>query len=119
MLANALKTTGLAALLGLGVIAASGNAEADMYKTRCYGDDCVQLRCDDWGRGCFRIGQFDRNAPTAVEPQGYTETYREYPDSYYAPPPPDDGYNNGYDTGYEKGYQNGYDSGYDDSFPGS
>jgi hypothetical protein len=97
MLANVLRTTAVAALLTLGATTASTtSAAADTYKTSCYGDDCVWLQCDDWGRDCIRLGYFDRNVPPAVTPDEYTETYREYPDSYYGPPPDsDDEYNDG------------------------
>jgi hypothetical protein len=57
MLANTLKTTAIAALLGLGVAgAANSSASADTIRTRCNGDDCVRLRCNDFGDDCCRIG---------------------------------------------------------------
>lgn len=85
MLANALKLTVAAAVLGLGAIAITGTpASADTFKTRCYGDDCVRMQCDDWGRGCFRVGRFDRYDYDRPAPYGYTETYT-YPDRYYVP----------------------------------
>ena len=62
MLANTLKTTALAALLGLGVAGASAtSASAYTIKTRCYGDDCVRMQCNNYGYDCFRIGYVDRD----------------------------------------------------------
>jgi len=86
MLANALKITAIAALLGLGVAgAASSSALADTIKTRCTGDDCVRLRCNDFGGDCFRIGYFERHDYDRALPYGYTRTYDySYPDTYVA-----------------------------------
>ncbi|MGH6889431.1 MAG: hypothetical protein ACREHF_09565 [Rhizomicrobium sp.] len=86
MLANALKLTAAAAVLGLAAVAVTGTpAAADTFQTRCYGADCVRLQCDDWGRDCFRIGRFDQYDYDRPAPYGYTESYSVYPDRYYAP----------------------------------
>jgi hypothetical protein len=105
MLANTLKTTALAALLGLGVAGASGTAaSAYTIRTRCYGDDCVRLQCNNFGDECFRIGYFDRGdyyRSDYYAPYSYTtRTYTYYPgdgdrygyddNQYTAPPPPTD-----------------------------
>ena len=105
MLANALKTTAIAALLVSGVAgAASSSASADTIKTRCTRDDGVRLRCNDFGDDCFRIGYFERHDYDRALPYGYTRTYDYYyPDTYVAP-------------GYT--YYNDYDHDYDDDFPG-
>ena len=115
MLANVLKATAIAAVLGLGTVAVSAtSASADTYKTRCYGNDCVRLQCDDWGGNCLRIADFDRDAPPV--PYEYTERYSAYPESYYGPPPDAD-------TDYYNGpyyqYENHFDSDGDyDDIPG-
>ncbi|HEY2445621.1 MAG TPA: hypothetical protein VGI20_07790 [Rhizomicrobium sp.] len=94
MLANALKTTAIAALLGLGLAGAVGtSASAYTIKTRCNGDDCMRLRCNDFGDDCYRIAYFERNDYDRVLPFGYTRTYDyDYPDTYVAP-----GYYHDYD----------------------
>ena len=59
LLSNALKTTAIAGLLGLATIGASANtASAATYETRCYGDDCYRVRCDDFGFDCRRVDYF-------------------------------------------------------------
>ena len=105
MLANALKTTAIAALMAFGVAGAvSSSASADTIKTRCAGDDCVRLRCNDFGDDCFRIGYFERHDYDRALPYGYTRTYNYYyPDTYVTP-------------GYT--YYNDYDHDYDDDYPG-
>ncbi|HEY3779046.1 MAG TPA: hypothetical protein VGL35_13420 [Rhizomicrobium sp.] len=106
MLANALKMTAAAAMLGLGAIATTGTpASADTFRTRCYGDDCVRMQCDDWGRDCFRIGEFDRYDYDRVTPYNYTRTYNVYPDTYYGPD-------------YDHDYYNDYGPDYDYDYPG-
>jgi len=104
MLAYALKTTAIAALLGLGVAGAvSTGASADTIRTRCYGDDCVRLRCNDLGFDCVRTGYFDRGDYDRVQPYGYTRAYDYYPDAtttYVAPPAPVYDYDYHYDDDY-------------------
>ncbi|HLY04471.1 MAG TPA: hypothetical protein VKR31_01875 [Rhizomicrobium sp.] len=81
MLAYTLKTTALAALLGLGVVGTSGTAaSAYTSRTRCDGDACVRLQCNNDGYDCFRIGYIDRD--------GYDRTYSSYdrPYGYYDQP---------------------------------
>lgn len=112
MLANALRMTAAAALLGLGAIAVTATqASADTFKTSCYGGDCVRLQCDDWGRDCFRIGRVDYDRPV---PYGYTQSYNVYPDRYYAP---DYEYHYNYVPDYDYNYSYGPDYDYDD-YPG-
>ena len=113
MLANALKITAVAAVLGLGGMAASAtSASADTYKTRCHGDDCVRLQCDDWGGNCLRIGYFDRAAPPVARPYEYSRTY-----TYYGRPDSDSDYY--YESGPYYHYDNHFDSDYDyDDYPG-
>lgn len=54
-LSNVMKTTACAALLGVAALAGSARtASAATYETRCYGDDCYRVRCDDFGY-CNRI----------------------------------------------------------------
>lgn len=109
MLANTLKTTALAALLGLGVLGASGTAaSAYTIKTRCYGDDCVRLQCNNYGYDCIRTGYYDRD--DYDRPYGYTRTYSYYPYDY------DDGYYRDYDVHPYRGYDYDYD--YDYDYPG-
>jgi hypothetical protein len=56
MLRNILKTSTAAALIGLGVVAASATtAAARTYETRCFGDDCYRVRCNDFGYNCVRM----------------------------------------------------------------
>ena len=105
MLANGVKTTAMAALLGLSVAGAiSTSASADTIRTRCNGDDCVRLRCNDFGDDCTRVGYFERHDYDRVLPYGYTRTYNySYPDTYVTP-------------GYT--YDNDYYHDYDDDYPG-
>jgi hypothetical protein len=85
MLAHTLKTAAIAALLGLGIAGTSGtSASAYTIKTKCYGDDCVRMQCNNYGYDCFRIGYFDGG--DYDRPYGYTRTYTyTYPahDGYY------------------------------------
>jgi hypothetical protein len=112
MLAHTLKTTAIAALLGLGVAGANGSsAAAYTIKTRCNGDDCVRMQCNNYGDDCFRIGYFDRG--DYDRPYGYTRTYTYYPYSYDY----DNGYYRDYDTPYRNHFD--YDNNYDeDDYPG-
>lgn len=56
-LSRTLKALPVAALLGIGLAGASAlPASADTVRTRCYGDDCYRVRCDDWGFDCVNIG---------------------------------------------------------------
>jgi hypothetical protein len=55
LLSNILKTTAVAAFAGLGVAAVVSPAAAATYETRCYGDDCYRVRCDDFGYACRRM----------------------------------------------------------------
>jgi hypothetical protein len=105
MLANAVKTTAMAALLGLSVAGAiSTSASANTIRTRCNGDDCVRLRCNDFGDDCTRVGYFERHDYDRVLPHGYTRAYDYYsPDTYVTP-------------GYT--YDNDYFHDYDDDYPG-
>lgn len=113
MLANALKVTAAAAVMGLGAMAVTAPpASADTYKTRCSADDCVRLQCDDWGRACFRVDRFDRGDYDRPVPYGYMEAYHAYPDSYRAYP--DTYYAPDYD--YDYNYAPDYD--YDYDYPG-
>lgn len=107
MLANTLKTVAIAALLGLGAASASGTAaSAYTMKTRCYGDDCVRLQCNDLGNDCFRVGYTERY--DYDRPYRYTtRTYSYYPYDY------DDGYYSDYDR--YRGYDRDYD---EDDYPG-
>lgn len=98
MLTNTLKTTALAALLGLGVAGTSGTAaSAYTIRTRCYdGGDCVRLQCNDFGYDCFRIGyteRYDYDRPYSRT----TRTYTYAPDS-------DDGYYGGNDQDNDQDY---------------
>jgi hypothetical protein len=112
MLANTLKTTAIAALLGLGIAGASGSsAAAYTIKTRCNGNDCVRMQCNDFGYDCYRMGYIDRR--DYDRPYGYTRTYTYYPYAYDY----DDGYYRDYDTHYRNHFD--YDSNYDeDDYPG-
>ena len=106
MLANTLKSTAMAALLGLGVAGMSGtSASAYTIKTRCYGDDCVRMQCNNFGYDCFRIGYIDRY--DYYRPRSYTRTYTYYPYDY------DDGYYRDYDSYRYRTYD--YD---EDDYPG-
>jgi hypothetical protein len=60
---NTLKTTALAALLGIGAaVTAAAPASADTITTRCFGDDCYRVRCDDAGFDCVRYNPaYDRD----------------------------------------------------------
>jgi hypothetical protein len=108
MLANTLKTAAMAALLGLGVAGASGTgATAYTIKTKCNGDDCVRIQCNDFGYDCFRVGYFDRNEYD--RPYGYTRTNTYYPPRY--------DFDNGYYDDFGVFHPCGYD--YDeDDYPG-
>ena len=55
---NTLKTAVLAAVIGLGGMAVCP-ASADTYTTRCIGDDCYRVRCDDLGVDCVRTSYYD------------------------------------------------------------
>jgi hypothetical protein len=56
MLSTTLKTAGLAALIGLASMGgASAPAAAATWQTRCYGDDCYRVRCNNFGYDCRRI----------------------------------------------------------------
>ena len=98
MLATTLKTTAIAALFGLGALGASGTAaSAYTTKTRCDGDGCVRMQCNDFGYDCFRIGYTERY--DYDRPYSYTtRTYSYYPDTDY-----DDGYYPDYDRDYDAG----------------
>ena len=55
MLSTTLKTGAFAALIGLASMgAASTPAAAHTWQTRCYGDDCYRVRCNDLGYNCVR-----------------------------------------------------------------
>ena len=59
---HVLKTTALAGLLGLGaVVAATGSASA-YTTTRCDGDSCRVVRCDDDGDYCRTVSFYDRDS---------------------------------------------------------
>ena len=110
MLAKTLKTAAVAALLGFGVAGAGGTAaSAYTIKTRCNGDDCVRLQCNNYGYDCFRIGyteQYDYDRPYSYT----TRTYSSYPYDY------DSGYDRDY---YVRPYHYDYDDDYDyDDYPG-
>lgn len=106
MLANTLKTAAIAALLGMGVAATSGSAaSAYTIRTRCDGDDCVRLQCNDFGYDCFRIGYFERydydeaySYPTRTYTY-YPYDYDRYDDYNVAPYSYDYNYNDDYDDG--------------------
>ena len=52
-----LKTAAVAALLSAGVAGAGAtSAAADTIRTKCYGDDCYRVRCNDYGFDCVNIG---------------------------------------------------------------
>lgn len=114
MLANALKTAAIAALLGLGAAgAASTSASAYTIKTRCFGDDCVRMQCNDFGYDCLRIGRSDRDDYDRVLPYGYERTYEygpEYVPAHPAPAYTAPGY---YDAFGNFHYYNGGDDDYD------
>ena len=51
-----LKTAAVAALLGVGLAGAGAtSASADTIRTRCVGDDCYRVRCNDFGFDCVSI----------------------------------------------------------------
>jgi len=54
MLLNLLKTTGAVAAMAIG-LAMSTSVSAATYETRCFGDDCYRMRCNDWGYNCRRM----------------------------------------------------------------
>ena len=87
MLANTLKTTAIAALLGLGVAGANGTAaSAYTIKNHCYGDDCVRMQCNDFGYDCVRIGyteRYDYDHPYSYRARTYTYYPYDYDDGYY------------------------------------
>ena len=106
MLANTLKTAAMAALLGLGVTGTSSTAaSAYTIRTRCDGDACVRMQCDNYGDNCYRTGNYQRD--DYDQPYGYSRTYTYYPYSYDF----DEGYYRDYD-GYH--YRNHYD--YDNDY---
>ena len=116
MLVNTLKTAALAALLGVAAAGTSGtSASAYTIKTRCFGNDCVRMQCNDYGYDCFRVGYVDRDDYD----RAYTRTYTYYPYSYDF----DDGYygNRAYYGDYDVDhYRNhsDYDNDYDeDDYP--
>ncbi|HEX4160693.1 MAG TPA: hypothetical protein VHY79_19655 [Rhizomicrobium sp.] len=119
MLENTFKSIAVATALGWGAMAAAAPASAETYRTSCYGDDCMRLQCDDWGRDCVRLGYFDRYAsPAAAPDEYYTQSYREYPDSYYGPPPPDPDDDYDSDNGLYYHYRNHFDPDNDyDEYP--
>ncbi len=91
MLATALKSTAVAALLGLGLAgAATTPAAADTLRTRCYGADCVRWRCNDMGFDCIRVGYYDRDPYDRDAP--YARYYDYDSERYVAPPDYDDDY---------------------------
>jgi len=112
MLANTLKTAAVAALLGLGIAGTSGTvASAYSMRTRCDGDDCVRLQCNDFGYDCFRVGaveRYDYDQPYSYRTRTYTyypydyDTYRDYDTDHYYP-------------NYDYDYDNDYD---DYDYPG-
>ncbi len=55
-LRNTAKYAALAAVLGLGAVAASTPASAYTYRTDCMGDSCVRMRCDNDGDFCVKVG---------------------------------------------------------------
>lgn len=59
-----LMSAAVAALLGVGLAGAGTTvASADTIRTRCVGDDCYRVQCNDWGYDCVDIGyrqQYDR-----------------------------------------------------------
>lgn len=65
-LSVAMKSAALAGALGLAGLAASTTAASAHYRTtRCYGDHCRVLRCDNDGDDCYAIrsywrGDYDR-----------------------------------------------------------
>ncbi len=78
---NTLKTAALAAALSLGGIAA-GPASADTYTTRCFGDDCYRVRCDDFGADCVRTSYYDYDHYVApVAPRQTRMVCDEYGDN--------------------------------------
>lgn len=51
-----------AALIGLGVAGTgAAPAHAATFQTNCLGDDCMRVRCNDWGDNCVQIGYFHRD----------------------------------------------------------
>ena len=73
-ISKGLKTSTLAALLGLGgLVATAPGAAAHYTATRCDddGDRCWLVRCDDDGDDCVRVRSYDGN--------GYGAYYRPRP----------------------------------------
>jgi hypothetical protein len=57
-----LETTVLVGLLGLGaVVAATGPASAAYTITRCDGDSCRVVHCDEDGDFCRTVSHYDRD----------------------------------------------------------
>lgn len=55
-------STALAAVLATGIgMATTGSAKAATYRTECgtYSDNCVRLRCTDFGNYCTVISRYD------------------------------------------------------------
>src|SRR5689334_11663301 len=56
LLSKTLTTAAFAGLVGFAATGASVlPASAATYETRCYGDDCYRVRCNDFGYDCRRI----------------------------------------------------------------
>jgi hypothetical protein len=51
---NVVRASALAGVIGL-AFAGATPASADTLKTRCYGDDCYRLQCNDFGYDCERV----------------------------------------------------------------
>lgn len=90
-----LKTTALAALFGLGFIAASPALAHRVY-TRCDndGDRCWRVVCDDDGDDCRRTSSYSNGY------HSYYNGYRSYNNNYYN--------NNGYYDRDRSYYNGGY-----------
>lgn len=55
-LSNVMKMTACATLLGVAALAGTARtASAATYETRCYGEDCYRVRCDNFGYDCERM----------------------------------------------------------------
>lgn len=60
-LSKTVKTAALAGVLGLaGVAASATTASAGYTTTRCYGDTCRVVRCDNDGDDCYGIRSYYR-----------------------------------------------------------